>query len=52
MFRKLWKKIKGIFTNEVMVQRPEIPLNRKQRRTKAAFMRKRARRKGNGSNKK
>lgn len=52
MFRKLWKKIRGIFTSEVMVQRPNIPLNRHQRRKKAAFMRKRAKRKGHGKGKK
>jgi hypothetical protein len=37
---RMWKKIKSWFTNDVAVLRPDIPLNRKQRRTQEALSRK------------
>jgi hypothetical protein len=49
MFKWLKEKLSGLFMNEVRVQRPgsqpiDVPLNRKQRRTKGALVRKHAQR--------
>ena len=49
MLRKFFNAIRSIFVNEVRVMRPgeeafDTPLNRRQRRAKAAIIRKQARR--------
>ena len=43
MLTRLWKKLRNLFVSEVRVQRPDIPMNRKQRRVNAALVRKRKR---------
>ncbi len=44
----MWKWIKGLFANEIKSMRPDVPLNRKQRRVHASIERRKARKeKGN-----
>lgn len=40
----IWAKIRNLFVSEVRVQRPEVLMNRKQRRAQASVMRKQAQR--------
>ena len=52
MFKWLKQKLSGLFVNEIRVQRPgsqsiDVPLNRRQRRVKAALQRKQAQRNKN-----